>query len=100
VIEGNDATFTVSSAVAVSQPVTINYSMRGSAINGSDYTLDGTPGQVTIGAGQNSATVTLHSIADHVSERNETAVMALTTGSGYKLPKRGAKATLTILNGP
>ena len=99
-IEGNDATFTVSSAVAVSQPVTINYSMRGSAINGSDYTLDGTPGQVTIGAGQNSATVTLHSIADHVRERNETAVMALTTGSGYKLPKRGAKATLTILNGP
>jgi hypothetical protein len=44
--------------------------------------------------------VTLHSIADHVSERNETAVMALTTGSGYKLPKRGTKATLTILNGP
>jgi hypothetical protein len=80
--------------------VTVNYLMRGSAINGSDYTLDGTPGQVTIAAGQNSATVTLHSIADHVGEKNETAVMALSSGSGYKLPKRGAKATLTILNGP
>ena len=74
--------------------------MRGTAINGSDYTLSDTAGQLTIGVGQNSATVTLHSIADHVNERNESAVMALTSGSGYKLPKRGAKATLTILNGP
>lgn len=74
--------------------------MRGTAINGPDYTLSGTSGQVTIGAGQNSATVTLHSIADHVREKNETAVMALSSGSGYKIPKRGAKATLTILNGP
>jgi len=74
--------------------------MRGTAQNGIDYALDGTPAQVTIGAGQNSATVTLHSIADHVKERNETAVMALASGSGYKVPKSGAKATLTILNGP
>jgi hypothetical protein len=74
--------------------------MRGSAINGSDYTLTGTPGQATIGAGQNSVTVALHSIADHVREKNEMAVMALSSGSGYKLPKRGAKATVTILNGP
>jgi hypothetical protein len=73
--------------------------MRGTALNGTDYTLNGPSGQVTIGAGQRSATVTLHSIADHVKERNETAVMALATDSGYKLPKRGAKATLNILNG-
>jgi hypothetical protein len=74
--------------------------MRGTAIDGADYTLSGAPGEVTIGAGQNSATVTLHSIADHVREKNETAIMALSSGSGYKLPKRGAKATLTILNAP
>jgi hypothetical protein len=77
----------------------ISYSMRGTAINGTDYTLSGTPGQVTIVAGQNSATVVLHSIADHVREKNETAVAALTSGSGYKIPTR-AKATLTILNQP
>jgi hypothetical protein len=74
--------------------------MRGTALNGTDYTLSGTAGQVTIGAGNSSATVTLHSIADHVKERNETAIMAVTSGSGYKLPRRGTKATLTILNGP
>ena len=74
--------------------------MRGNASNGSDYTLDGTPGQVTIPAGQSSAAIAIHSVADHVREKNETAVMALSNGAGYKLPKNGAKATLIILNAP
>ncbi|MEY2601291.1 MAG: hypothetical protein QOJ36_610, partial [Verrucomicrobiota bacterium] len=100
VIEGNNATFTISTSVIVSKPVTINYVMRGTAFNGSDYTLNGTLGQATIAAGQRSVTIALHSIADHVKERSETAVMALVTGSGYKLPKSGGKASLTILNGP
>jgi hypothetical protein len=100
VVEGNSAIFTVSSSAPVSQPVTVNYTMRGTALKGSDYTLSGTPGQVTIATGQNSATVVLQSIADHIKERNETAVMALvSTSGGYTLPKRDAKATLTILNG-
>jgi hypothetical protein len=100
VVEGNDATFTFSSSTVVAQSLTINYSMRGTALNGADYTLGGTAGQVTITSGTNSATATLHSIADHVKERSETAIMTVTSGSGYKLPRRGAKATLTILNGP
>jgi hypothetical protein len=74
--------------------------MRGTALKGSDYTLSGMLGQATIATGQNSATVVLQSIADHVKERNETAVMALVSSSGgYKLPKSGAKATLIIVNG-
>jgi hypothetical protein len=72
--------------------------MRGTAINGADYTLSGTAGQVTFAAGSSSAAVTLHSVADHVKERNETAIIVPTNGVGYKLPKRGTKATLTILN--
>jgi len=77
----------------------VNYSIRGTAINGPDYTLSSAAGQVTIDPGQSSATVTLHSIADHVKERNETAIMTLSSGAGYKLPKHGSKATLTIING-
>ena len=100
VVEGDDATFTVSASSPVSQPIVVSYSVRGTAIDGSDYMLDGTPGQVTIDVGQSLATVALHSIADHVKERNETVIMTLSTGAGYKLPKRGAKATLTIINGP
>jgi hypothetical protein len=99
VVEGNDAIFTFSSSFALSQPVTIHYTMGGRAQSGSDYTLSAVQGQVTMGAGQSSVTVTLHSIADHVQERNETAVMSLTNGTGYRVPKR-AKATLTIVNGP
>jgi hypothetical protein len=100
VVEGNSAIFTISSSVPVSQPVTINYTMRGTALKGSDYTLSGTPGQVTIATGQSSAAVVLQSIADHIKERNETAVMALVSSNGgYTLPKRDAKSTLTILNG-
>jgi hypothetical protein len=72
--------------------------MSGSAQNGVDYTLSGSARQVTIAAGQNSAIVTLHAIADHVKEKSETAIMAVNSGAGYKIPRR-AKATLTILNG-
>ena len=73
--------------------------MGGKAQNGIDYTLNGTPGQVAIAAGQNSAAVALHATADHIKERNETAIMVLNAGAGYKIPKR-ANATLTIVNGP
>lgn len=99
VVEGNDATFTIFSSDVVAQPVTVNYSVRGTAINGSDYTLSGIAGQVIIDAGQSFAAVTVHSIADHVKERNETVIVTLSAGAGYKLPKHGAKATLTIING-
>jgi hypothetical protein len=73
--------------------------MGGTAQHGSDYTLGGPPDQVTIPAGQSSATVVLHTVADHVKERNQTAIMVLRNGAGYKLPRR-AKAALTIVNGP
>ena len=73
--------------------------MRGSAQIGRDYTLSGNPGSITIPAGQSSVTISLQTIADHVKERNETAIMALASGSGYKLTSQ-AKATLTIVNGP
>jgi hypothetical protein len=73
--------------------------MGGRAQQGSDYTLTGTADRVTIPAGQTAATVLLHSITDHVNEKNETATMILANGTGYKVPKR-TKATVTITNAP
>lgn len=99
VTEGSDATFTFSSSVVVSQPITVSYSVGGKAQQGTDYTLNGTPGQVTIPAGQSSAAIVLHAIADHVGERNENVSLIFMQGTGYKVPRR-AKATLTIVNGP
>lgn len=100
VLEGNDAVFTFSSSATVSQSLTVSYLLRGTALQGSDYSLGSPTGQVVFAAGQRSATVTLHANADHVTERNESVILAVNSGAGYKLPKRGAKATLTILNAP
>ncbi|MEP7016383.1 MAG: hypothetical protein ABI925_13155, partial [Verrucomicrobiota bacterium] len=76
-------------------PVTVNYSISGTAHSGSDFTLSGTPGQVTIPAGQSSATVTLHAIIDHLKESKETVIMTLTSGTGYTISLQ-KKATTAI----
>ena len=65
-------------------PVTVNYSMSGSAILGTDYTLSGVPGQVTIPAGQSSARVILHALR----KVKKAATMTLTQGQGYFLSGR------------
>jgi hypothetical protein len=63
------------------QPVTVHYSMSGGAILGTDYTLSGTPGQVTIPAGQSSARVIFHALRNV----KKNATMTLTPGPGYFL---------------
>ena len=83
----------------VSQSITVNYFIGGTAKAGIDYLISGNAGQVTIPAGETSATITLHSIADHVREKNETAAVVLSSGNGYRIPKR-ARAAVTIVNGP
>ena len=88
--------FTVSLAAAVSQPVTVYYSMSGSATYGSDYNLSGTFGQITIPAGQTSASVTLNAVVDHLKEPNETAIMTLTNDSCYTLPAKSSLRSTKI----
>ena len=96
--EGQSGTFTISaSTVNPSNPVTVNYSMSGKATYGTDYTLNGTFGQITIPPGASSATVTLNALTDNRREKNEKAIMTLVAGTGYNLPKK-AKASLTIAN--
>jgi len=63
------------------QPITVFYSMSGNAQLGTDYTLSGTPGQVTIPAGQFSARVVLHALTNV----NKKAKMTLVDGPGYFL---------------
>ena len=99
IVEGANTTFIVSASVPVSRSLTVSYSMGGTAKRGLDYTLGGIAGQVTIPAGQTSATILLHSIADHLREKKETAAVVLSSGAGYKLPTR-PRAAVTIVNGP
>jgi hypothetical protein len=80
--KGHNAAFIVAlDGAPATQPVTVNYSMSGSAVLGTDYTLSGPPGQVTIPAGQTFATVILH------AQRNvkKNAIMTLIPGPNYFL---------------
>lgn len=47
-------------------------------------------------SGQSSATVILHAVVDHHNENSETAIMTLTSGTGYTVPSNFKKATVTI----
>ena len=72
--------------------------MSGRATFGSDYTLGGTYGQVTIPAGKTTGMVTFRALVDHLKENNETATMTLLPGGCYMLPSKAnfRNATATI----
>jgi hypothetical protein len=59
--------------------------MSGNAVQGSNYSLSGTAGQVIIPTGGTSATVTLTELA--AAKKTKTATMSLYNGSGYVLKK-------------
>ena len=85
----------MSASSTASQDITVNYSMSGTAKLGTDYTLSGTPGKVTIPGGQTSGTVTLDVAPDKALKKKKTAIMTLQSGAGYKLGK-SKTATVTI----
>ena len=80
--------------IAPSFPVTVNYTISGTAANGVDYSAIGT--NVTIPAGLSSATVTITPIDDALNEVNETVVLTLTAGSYNIAASPSNAATVTI----
>ena len=81
--KGGTAVFTISLSAASSNAVTVTYTMAGRARLGRHYTLSGSPGQVTIPAGANSADVTLTSL--RAGKRPKTATLILMPGATYDL---------------
>ena len=77
------AVFTVTASTTATSPVTVNYSMGGNAVLGSNYSLSGTPGQITIPAGATSGSETLTVLS--ALRRSKSATMNLQPGSGYTL---------------
>jgi predicted Zn-dependent protease len=78
---GQISTFTISTSVPAAGPITVTYTMGGNATLNKNYSLSGTPNQVTIPGGASSATVTLRVLS--VGNTGKTATMILTSGSGY-----------------
>jgi fibronectin type 3 domain-containing protein len=74
-------------------PLTVSYSLSGSAVSGTDYTS--LSGNATFAAGASSTTVSVSPLADPSATIPETVTLTLTTGqsSTYQL---GASASATI----
>ena len=89
----NTGTFTVSRTGSTAAALTVNYTVGGTATNGTDYTT--IPTSVVIPAGSASATITVTPIDDTVSESNETVVVTLSSSASYNVGSQSA-ATVTI----
>lgn len=63
----------------------VGFSMSGTAINGTDYTLSTSSGQIFIKKGTSSRSITLTSLSNSPSRGPKTATMTLLPGSGYQL---------------
>ena len=75
--------------------LTVNYSIAGTATNGTDYATIGT--NVTFAANSATAIVTVNPTADTTIENNETVALTLATGTGYTIGTTAA-VTGTITN--
>ena len=85
--------FTITRTGSTASSLTVQYSLGGSASNGTDYqTL---PDSATIAAGATNVDIIIHPIDDSVSEGNETVVLTLEAGSTYSIGSP-ASATVTI----
>jgi hypothetical protein len=84
-------------------PLTVNFSVAGTATFGTDYAQSGaasfnsTSGAVTFAAGSSTATVIVDPTADSSVEPDETVVLTVAAGAGYNIVSPGA-ATGTITN--
>ena len=84
-------------------PLTVNFSVAGTATFSTDYTQTGaatftaTDGTVTFGAGNTTTTVTVDPTADNTVEPNETVILTLAAGTGYNVANPNT-ATGTITN--
>ncbi len=80
--------------ITPSFPVTVNYTISGTAANGTDYSSIGT--SVIIPAGSPSATITITPIDDPLNEVDETVILTLAAGSYNIAASPGNVATVTI----
>jgi hypothetical protein len=87
----DSASFTIARTGTTAQPLTVHYSVSGTAIAGSDYPA--LAGQITIPGGQSSATIVVTPVNDTAVEGNETVVVIVSADPAYAL---GANASATV----
>ncbi|WP_158269563.1 Calx-beta domain-containing protein, partial [Microcystis sp. 0824] len=87
--------YTFTRTGSTTSALTANYTVTGTATNGTDYTS--IPTSVTFAAGSSTATVTVDPTADTTVEPDETVILTLASGTGYTVGTPNA-ATGTITN--
>ncbi|EPF22437.1 Calx-beta domain-containing protein [Microcystis aeruginosa] len=95
--------YTFTRTGAISNALTVNYAVGGTATFNSDYSQTGattfttTTGAVTFAAGANTATIAIDPTNDAEVESDETVALTLVSGTGYLIATTSA-VTGTILN--
>ncbi|MDB9426967.1 Calx-beta domain-containing protein [Microcystis aeruginosa CS-564/01] len=82
---------------STTNPLTVNYTLGGTATLNTDYTRTGTTNTVTFAAGSAFATLTVDPTPDTIVESNETVILTLASGTGYTVGTPNA-VTGTITN--
>jgi len=91
----NPGRFTLTRTGSTSSALTVNYSIGGTATNGSDFNrLTGT---VTFAAGSSTALIDINPVNDTLVEPSETVILTLVNSSNY-LVGTSNRATVTILD--
>jgi hypothetical protein len=86
--------FTVTRSGDITVPLTVNYTVAGTATAGSDYTT--LPGAVTFAAGSASTNITVQVINDSTPELTETVILNVTGSANYGVTV--GSATVSILD--
>ncbi len=87
--------YTVTFDQAAFSAISVNYSIGGTATNGTDYATITSP--LVISTGSTTGTITVNPTADINIEADETVIITLAAGSGYSVVAP-VSATGTILN--
>jgi uncharacterized protein YhjY with autotransporter beta-barrel domain len=87
--------YTVTLNQAAFAATSVNYTIGGTATNGTDYATIASP--LVIPAGSTTGTITVNPTADATIEANETVTLTLNAGAGYTVGVPNS-ATGTILN--
>lgn len=87
--------YTVTLNQAAFSALSINYTIGGTATNGTDYATIASP--LVIPAGSTTGTITVNPTADATIEADETVILTLAAGAGYTVGVPNS-ATGTILN--
>nr|WP_242691634.1 Calx-beta domain-containing protein [Pedobacter sp. SYSU D00823] len=89
--------FSLSNGAIADKPTIINYTLSGSAVSGSDYSLPVT-GTATIDAGKRDVTISIPVTDDDIIENTEDIKVAITVNSIYGFAAQNSPASLDIID--